>query len=75
MGITFVVWMKALTLSDSTARIGNAIYITPFLSLVFIHFVAGEQLLPSSIIGLILIVTGITLQQWSHRTPSPVDGI
>lgn len=59
MGLTFYFWLKALKLSETTARVSILIYIMPFLSLIFIHFVVGEKILLSSIAGLILIVAGI----------------
>ncbi len=59
MGITFVFWLKALQLSSSTSKIGNLIYLTPFFSLLIIHFVVGESIYFTTIIGLILIVAGI----------------
>ncbi len=61
MSITFMLWLKALTLSETTAKIGNLVFITPFLSLVFIHFIVGEAILPSTIIGLILIIVSIAI--------------
>jgi len=67
MGITFVVWMMALKFSRTTSQVGNLIYASPFLSLVFIHFTVGEEILPSTIGGLILIVAGILVQQSSSR--------
>jgi len=70
MGITFVVWLKALSLSETTALVGNFIYVTPFLSLIVIRFVVGEEIVPSSIIGLVLIVMGIVVQQCSSRSRS-----
>ena len=63
MGITFVIWLKALSLADRTAQVNILIYLTPFLSLVFIHFVVGEPILPSTLTGLLLIVAGILLQR------------
>ncbi|PLY02133.1 MAG: EamA family transporter [Desulfuromonas sp.] len=63
MGITFVLWLKALKLSVNTARIANLIFISPFLSLVFIRFLVGEEILPATFIGLVLIVAGLVLQQ------------
>jgi len=62
MGFTFVLWLSALRLTTSTARIANLIFLAPFLSLVFIHFVLGEHVLPATIIGLVLIVGGLLLQ-------------
>ena len=63
MGITFLAWLKALKYARTTAHVVNLIYLVPFLSLVVIRLVVGEQILPSTIIGLILIVTGIILQK------------
>lgn len=63
MGITFVVWLKALSLSKTTAEVSNFIYLTPFMSLVFIHFIVGEAIHIATILGLIFIVTGIFLQK------------
>jgi len=72
MGITFVVWLKALKLSRTTAQVSNLIYLSPFLSLVLIHLLVGEKILFATIIGLILIVTGIGLQQYTSRFYPPL---
>ncbi len=63
MGITFLLWLKALKLSKTTAHIANLIYLVPFLSLIVIHFAIGEEILLSTITGLIFIVAGIILQK------------
>ncbi|KUJ95481.1 MAG: hypothetical protein XD41_1514 [Desulfonauticus sp. 38_4375] len=62
MGITFVFWLTALKYSRTTAQVSNLIYLSPFLSLVFIHFLVGEEILPSTLIGLILILSGLIYQ-------------
>ena len=67
MGLPFLLWLNALKLTDNTATVGNLIFISPFLSLVFIRFLVGETILPSSIAGLVLIVTGLLVQQWKRR--------
>lgn len=64
MGITFVFWLKALQLSETTVRITNLIYISPFLSLIFVNTLVGEKIIPSTIVGLSLLVSGILLQQY-----------
>ncbi len=64
MGITFILWLKALSLARSSASIATFAYITPFLSLVFIRIVVGERILWSSIVGLLLIISGIIFQEW-----------
>ncbi|RLC53076.1 MAG: EamA/RhaT family transporter [Candidatus Cloacimonadota bacterium] len=63
MGITFVLWLHALKYAETTAHVNNLIYLTPFLSLIFINFVVGEKILFSTFIGLIFIVFGIVLQK------------
>lgn len=63
MGITFVLWLKALKYSENTARVSNLVYLSPFISLMFISVIIGERILASTIAGLVLIITGIILQQ------------
>ena len=63
MGITFLIWLKALKLSKTTANVAGLIYLVPFLSLVVIYFVLGEKILPSTIVGAVFIVGGIILQR------------
>jgi len=67
MGITFLIWLKALKLSETTAHVTNLIYLVPFFSLVVIRLVLGEQILPSTIAGAVFIVAGIILQ----KLPTP----
>jgi drug/metabolite transporter (DMT)-like permease len=63
MGITFVFWLMALKLSVTTAKVSNLIFLSPFISLIFIHFIVGETIFFSTFIGLVFIVAGILLQQ------------
>jgi len=63
MGVTFILWLSALRLAENTARIANLIFFSPFLSLVFIHFLVGEDILPSTFVGLFLIVIGNLIQR------------
>jgi drug/metabolite transporter (DMT)-like permease len=64
MGITFVLWLRAMSLSETTAQVSNLIYLSPFLSLLIINIVLGESLLVSTFAGLVLIITGIIIQQF-----------
>jgi len=68
MGLTFVLWLSALRLSASTARIANLIFLSPFLSLLFIHLFVGEQIVPSTLVGLALIMGGLLVQRLKART-------
>ncbi|MFT6915213.1 MAG: drug/metabolite transporter (DMT)-like permease [Motiliproteus sp.] len=67
MGISFVCWLLAMKLTLSTARIANLIFIAPVLSLVLISTVLGEQILPSTLAGLGLILGGLLLQHLGRR--------
>ncbi|UTW11579.1 DMT family transporter [Marinobacterium rhizophilum] len=67
MGITFMLWLSALKTATHASRIGNLIFLSPFLSLIFIAQVLGESIHPSVYPGLMLIVGGVILQQWRRR--------
>ena len=67
MSITFTLWLTALQLSSSAARIGNLIYITPFFSLLILSMVIGETIHPATFIGLLLIVGSILFQARQGR--------
>jgi len=67
MALAFVCWLQALKLASNAAQVSSLIYITPFFSLVVIHFVVGEDIYSSTMIGLALIVSGIVGQQWVER--------
>jgi drug/metabolite transporter (DMT)-like permease len=73
MGITFILWLSALHESSTTARISNLVFLSPFLSLVLIHFFLDEKVVISTIAGLILIVLGIVIQQIT-RSRAEVSG-
>ena len=63
MGITFILWIKAMKYTASNDKISNLVYIAPFLSLVFIHYFVGETIYVTSLIGLTLIVLGILVEK------------
>ncbi|PXX89717.1 EamA family transporter [Marinobacter vulgaris] len=67
MGVAFVLWSYAMKKAENTSRVSNLIFISPFLSLVFIYFILGETILPSTYIGLVLIVAGLWIQQRKAR--------
>ncbi len=67
MGITFVLWLNALNYTSTTAKVSNLIYLSPFISLIIIHFTIGETIALSTVIGLLLIITGIGLQQYLKK--------
>ncbi len=65
MGITFLLWNKALKLTDNPAKISNLIYLSPLISMIFINTVLGEAIHLATIPGLILIIMGVMLQNWT----------
>ncbi len=67
MGITFFLWLTALRLAGSTDKISNLVYLAPFLSLIFIHFILHEPVYYTTPVGLVFIITGIWFQ---NRKPT-----
>ena len=62
MSLTYFFWLRGMKFSINTAKVSNLVYISPFISLIIIDRVLGEQILVSTIIGLALIVAGIIIQ-------------
>lgn len=67
MGITFIFWLQAMKLSTDTSKIANLIFISPFLSLLFISLIVGEEILFSTLIGLVFIIIGLLVQQKKRK--------
>ena len=62
MGITFLFWLKALRMASTTAKVSNLVYLSPFLSLVFIHYILHESVYYTTPVGLLFIISGIFIQ-------------
>jgi len=67
MGVTFVLWLMAMQYAPSTDRISNLVYIAPFLNLVFVNLVLDEKIFQTTVYGIILLVSGIVIQNMIHR--------
>lgn len=70
MGIPFLTFGMALRLTSNPALINQMCYLSPFLSLALIALVLGETILPTTYIGLLLIVAGLIYNQYfaqNHR--------
>lgn len=69
MGVTFVLWLSALKSTHNTARISNLIFASPFISLILLATIIGEAIHPSTLIGLVLIIAGLVIQQvkWKKK--------
>ncbi len=63
MGLTFVLWLTAMRTAEHTASLSNLVFLGPFISLLFIWQILGEVIAPATIIGLVLIVAGLMVQQ------------
>ncbi|UCB58723.1 MAG: DMT family transporter [Thermoplasmatales archaeon] len=59
-GLAFAVWFLAIKHGD-IIEMSNIVFITPFISLIYIYFLLGEEILLFSVIGLIIIILGIFL--------------
>ena len=67
VGITYVLWLKAMEYSTNNAKIGNLVFLAPFISLIFIHYILKETIFITTFIGLVFIVTGIFVQQLDKK--------
>lgn len=67
MGLAFMLWLGAMKKATHTSRVSNLIFLSPFLSLVFISQILGEVIHPSTYIGLVLIVLAVGYQQWAAQ--------
>ncbi|MBP0047883.1 DMT family transporter [Marinobacterium sp. AK62] len=72
MGVTFLLWLGAMRSATHVSRISNLIFLSPFLSLVFIRLFLNEPIVPATFIGLALIVGAVVLQQKLKQSePAP----
>jgi drug/metabolite transporter (DMT)-like permease len=68
MGITFFFWLKALQLASTSDKVSNLVYLAPFFSLIFIHFIIKEPVYYTTPAGLLLIISGIFIQNWRSKS-------
>ncbi|MDV6317568.1 DMT family transporter [Chromohalobacter sp. HP20-39] len=71
MGIAFVFWQLAVHQVSRTAKVANLIFLSPPISLFLLHWVVGEPILISTLVGLVLILAGLALQQF-QKAPASV---
>lgn len=64
MGITYILWLAALRLSETAAKVSTLIFLSPFLSLIFISRILGEAVAVTTMVGLVLIVAGLLAQHF-----------
>lgn len=73
MGIAFVLWQLAVHRVSRTAKVSNLIFLSPPVSLLLLFLVVGEPVLPSTLVGLVLILAGLGLQQWQKAPAHAVQ--
>jgi len=59
MGITFIIWLKALKNSITSDKISNLIYLSPVLALFFISIILKEKIYYTTYIGLGFILLSV----------------
>lgn len=62
MGIAFALWLQAMKLTSSAAKIANLIFISPIVSLFLIYYLVGEEIYISTIAGMFLVLLGLSIQ-------------
>lgn len=62
MGITFWLWLRALQLAPTSDKVSNLVYFAPFISLILLHFIIGEPVYYTTILGLVLIIGSVVYQ-------------
>ena len=68
MGIPFIFFGLAMRKTDNPALINQLTYLSPFMSLFFIAMILGEKIVPTTFIGLALIVFGIVFNEYFVKT-------
>ncbi|BDX38176.1 hypothetical protein CYCD_15310 [Tenuifilaceae bacterium CYCD] len=68
MGITFVLWLKAMKYATNTAKLGNFSYLVPFVALMFVSLVLKEKVIWTTLVGLFIIIGAILFQQYLGKT-------
>ena len=63
MGVAYVLWLKGLQLSSTTAKVSNLLFLAPFISLLLINLIVGEKILWTTFAGLGFVTPGIILQR------------
>jgi len=67
MGVTFVLWLLAMQYAPGTDRISNLVFMAPFINLLIVRLVLKEEIFMTTLYGIILLVTGILIQNTLSR--------
>ena len=64
MGFTFIIWLSAMKLTERTDKISNYVFLSPFMSLLFIYLILHEGIYFTTLAGLLLIISSIFLTRY-----------
>jgi drug/metabolite transporter (DMT)-like permease len=64
MGIPFIFFGLAIRKTTNPALVNQMCYLSPFISLFFIHLILGENIYTSTYIGLFMIIFGIIFNEY-----------
>lgn len=73
MGLAFLFWLRALSLTSDTARVSIIVYLTPIMSLIFLSLLTGERISTATVMGLFAIIIGIFIQNPPWRKVNAPD--
>jgi len=69
MGFTFLLWQAALRHTQHAGRLAQLIFLSPFASLLLIHWVLGEHIGWGAVAGVVVIVAGLGITQSNRPAP------
>lgn len=70
MGVSFVLWLRAMKLTNTTAKIANLIFLSPIISLFLIYYFVGEKIYMSTLVGMFFVITGLVVQAFAEKRRS-----
>ena len=70
MAVPFIFFGMALRKTNNSVLINQLCYLSPFLSLFFIHFILGEKIYFTTVTGLLLIIAGILFNEYLAKSKS-----
>lgn len=59
--VSIFLWIRALKIAPA-AVVANIAFLVPFISLIFIRIFIGERIIPAQIIGFLIVIAGIIVQ-------------
>lgn len=71
MAVPYIFFGLALRKTENPVLINQLCYLSPFLSLFFIHFILGEKIYFTTVLGLLLIISGVIFNEFfGKRKPA-----